>query len=511
MANILEFTPTGTRAKVIETKFGIMLLNNYYTKEDLQPISFYGSNFSGIQSGSNILYLKSNCILNEQVKIDFRHKENGFIVDKYIPNRYYYIFSSNYSNINANLSYIVFSNETEEDIFVDSVNQLTKNYICNKIIDVTENFIYMFVNDYNSRQNALIRMDKTSKSCIIAGYDFPLFRTKYFLICSNSNYIYYVIKASHSSYLFIKYDKNLNAIEKSTINLEYVSYNSTGTIEYENIYFNNNKYYIYQIVKDVDSNCSIIGIELNPNLDIQNSYRVFKALDYNEHIKLNDHDGYEMYRYWVKDNYLYLAIYDENYVANYNNSVSVQGIYTFKINSDSTLQYINYNQLNNEKQIISICFSSDKNMIIIGYWQSFQICIYNELNHQYEILSDSIYTNVLNAGFDEYNRIWVQEQDSAIKMYSVYDPQKININFENNVYIYEDEPISSYITFSAENFIKSPAIGLYRFELSGDAIFTDNNNKVIDKQYNGEELRINIKITSSEQLYCKVYYIKSGD
>lgn len=514
MANSLRYTPTGTRPKVLETKYGIMLLTGYYNKEGLQPISFIGDNFNGVQVSSNILCIKSCCALNTTVRQGFRHQEMGIITDPYIPDRYYFTMNTHHSDVNGVYSFLVFADEVEDDLSVARIVTSSQNLIDTKIADITENYIYVIQKHINGSGSYICRIDKNTGAISHPVYVNPSARTSYCFVTKDETYIYLCIRHVYGYWQFAKYNKTLNAVEYYGSNFcsqDTAIVPAGSCMVHEDIYENNGKYYIYNIIKQESDDFSLIGIEFDPSLPMSNPCRTFHATPYNEQIKWNVHGGYEMHRYWIKDGYLYLGIYDEQYDAGYINSINVQGIHTFKINSDGTLEHIEYNQLNSANQIISMCFSSDKKMIIIGFWQSFKIAVLNEETHQYEVPSDATYTNVASAGFDEYDRIWIQEQNNAIKMYTIYDPQQTTIKFDKRLYVYEGENIESHIEFSAENFIKEPATGLYQFQLTGDVYFKDNKKKVIEHEYEGGTLKLDIVVTSSDQLSCQVYYIKGGD
>ena len=101
---------------------------------------------------------------------------------------------------------------------------------------------------------------------------------------------------------------------------------------------------------------------------------------------------YFAYRFWIIDNYLYYAIYDET--NSDDDMKNIQGIHVFKINPGFELEYVDKIQITIKKNIISMLYNSTKEILLIGYYNSFEIYLYNHNNHLYEPVNKEL-TNII--------------------------------------------------------------------------------------------------------------------
>lgn len=513
MINNLDFSITTVRPPMVETKNGIMLMKQYYTKEQLSPISFSG--WENITSGSNTINTVACCHLNTSIRQGFRHQEFGVTLDPYVDNRYYFNINNHHSNQNAAYSYTVHSTEQENDFLVHAITTMPKNLINYKIVDIDENYVYIITKHINGSGTYLCRVNRSG------GVDYPLYinpsaRAVFTKIYSDERYIFLCCRNHNAQWQFYRYDKTTNTY--TTKMVDHGNGANGGAyapvyqcVMHENVYHEGNIYYVYQMYQ-YGTQHSMLGIKIDITKDVTaaGNLTFFYPMSYQAGIKNNVHNDYELHRFWVMDGYLYYMVYDEDYVAGYLNSIAVQGIHTFKILSGGKLEYVGYNQIDVDEQIISMAFSSTRRVLIIGFWTSFMLMRYDDNTKQYKLVSAEHYDNVATVGFDEYDRLWVLRPNNALEMFSTNDPQETTIRFQYPMYTYTGMDIQSFVEFKALTFIGEYAKGMYRFELTGTAHFA-NGDQSINIEYKGSTQEIPIVVTGSDQLTCKVYYIKGGD
>ena len=514
MINNLNFNINTLCSPMVETNNGIVLRGQYYTKEYLSPISFSGCQFNNLITGTNTLNIMGSCYLDTSIRQGFRHQQFGVVSDPYINNRYYCSINNHHALNNNGVNYLVQTTEQQNDLSIRAINTSPQYNIYYKIIDIDDNYIYVIAKNISSIGSTFVRINKKNNTIDSPIYLNPNARTVFSKIYSDARYIYFCCRKDNISWQFYRYDKTTSTYTGKGVSV--VNNNNSPANQcfiYENIYQEGNICYIYQMFQDKTNNHSIIGIKIDITKDVTDSSNLqfFYPMDYNSNIKINVHNNYELHRFWIIDKYLYYIIYDEDYISGYNNSIPAQGLYTFEILPNGNLKYISCNRMDTDEQVISMVFSSDKRALIIGFWKSFILMRYNDITKQYDVASTEHYTNVSTVGFDEYNRLWVMHTDKSVHMYSINDPKETTIRFQQPMYAHAGTDIYSYVEFSAITFIGEYAKGMYRFELSGPAYFTDNNKRTIDIEYVGELQNIPITITGSDQLSCKVYYIKGGD
>lgn len=516
MINNLDFAVTTMRSRMVETKNGFILMNQYYTKEHLAPISFSGCPFNALTTGANNIDSVAACNLNTSARQGLRHRECKIVADPYVPNRYYFGINNHHSNANNSYSFLVHSTEAENDFLLHAITTMPASLMIQEIIDINENYIYVLSKHIGNAGTYMCRINKSTNAVDSPVYSIPSARTMFQKIYSDDRYIYLGCRTVNAQWYFVRYDKTTNAFTERTFTAISAIVNKAPTnqcVINEDIYHEGNFYYIYQMYQSEDDNRSMACIKIDITKDVtDNGYvQVFYPMEYQAGIKFNLHTGYEMHRFWIVNGYLYYAVYDEDYVSGYLNSIAVQGIHTFKILPGGNLEYIGYNQIDVDEQIISMVFSSDKKVIIVGFWTSFKLMKYNDITHKYELVSPEFYTNVATVGFDAYDRIWVMHPDYALEMHSTNDPQSSTIRFQHTMYTYSGTDMHSCVEFEALTFLNGYAKGMYRFELTGPVHFTANGQQAIELEYTGDVQQIPIVVTGSDQLTCKAYYIKGGD
>lgn len=514
MQSVLNYA-SNNPAKLIETKYAIMLMNQYYTKEGIEPISLYGDSFNNIQLGNNILHMANNAYLQTTYYNAYTRSQTvGLYPDPTIVDRYYFVLNSYYSNLSNAYQYFVAVDETPDGFNIIKIFDIYASHGTNQakyiyqIIDVTKDYIYVLLKR-NDQYNSLSRINKVTWVIENCYWSRNTYVTYFNRIEVDNNYIYLLYNNQYNNIDLIRYSKidNKTTVKNFAFGINNISDTPFYTkYIYQDFFKSNDKYYCYSL-------CNTHNGLAKLEIDLTQMTITFSdsGTQENDNITFYYENGYGIYRqFWIKDNYLFMIGYDEYIVAS-EQKISCQGVHKFSINQDGTLQHISYNQLSDTMQIISVLFSSNKDFVVIGFNQGFQIMYYDKDIQEYLMPEGFGFANVNHVGIDEYDRIWLLQTNNEIHMYDIKDPHTIDIKFEKLLYVYKNKTIDSYLTFIAKNFINTYASGLYTFELTGDAVFAENGTQQIDITYKEGEITVPIVVTGPNQLSCKVYYIKGGE
>ena len=86
-------------------------------------------------------------------------------------------------------------------------------------------------------------------------------------------------------------------------------------------------------------------------------------------------------------------------------------------------------------------------------------------------------------------------------MVNLEDAQSVEIKFENEYYDYTGTSINTYITFSALNYLDEDFPGIFELSIEGPAVFSENNNSVLQFNYNGNgPQQIGVTITGASPI-----------
>lgn len=534
MSKALDITPSN-HPLVVETENTIIMMSNVYQKEDLSCINKEGCLFDNTIVGINHMNLSRYMNIGTNYRLGERDKRFGIIADPYIPNRFYFVINNHHSNVSTDRSYLIFAEENDDyDInILGNVN--TANIEWREILDIDENNIYVSGIYLYSGGIYVYKINKTTMT--IAQTIFGVTDTnrgKCNLINKDETYLYFIIGGIQNSnvygrFYFTRYNKN-NGEVKNTIytppmvsagNTNYV-WNSDSlwmyshTVDIEDFYEENGKYYWCYPQK---SGAKFAGKEGNANNNLMiMCYDSLKAYDEQDVITFrttNDlqdieslqwkKGAYFAYRFWIIDGYLYYAIYDEtNSDADMKN---IQGIHVLKINPGFNLEYITKIQITKSKNIISMIGNSTKQVLLIGYFNSFEIYVYNKETHLYEKVNKEI-PNIVCAGFDSMDRLWYENTNYGVFVENLDDPQEVKIKFEKLYYTYENTDIETYITFEATGFTDKIPTGEYILTLSGNAIFKGNHKKQISLNYTGGQVKVDIIINGPKRVTCSTKFKK---
>ena len=532
MSNALNITPKN-HATVVETENAMILMGNYYQKEDMSCISKKGCIFNNISVGNNTLNISRYMNISTSYRLGERDKRFGIIKDPYIPNRYYYVINNHHSNINNAYSYMIIADEEENDLVIKAISS-NQNIDWKEIFDIDENYIYASGVHLANGGIFVYRINKNNgKTAVIFQVTYTN-RAKCNLIYKNETYLYFITGGVTDNnacgrFYFTRYNKN----NFETLNTLYTPPNLTaGTTSYkwdnsniwmacnnidiEDFYQEGNKYYWCYPQRpglkldtgegNANNNLMIMCYDSSKSFNESGviTFRTTNGLQDIEQLKWKS-GGYFAYRFWIIDNYLYYAIYDEtNSDADMKN---IQGIHVFKINPGFELEYVDKIQITTKKNIISMLYNSTKEILLIGYYNSFEIYLYDEESHLYKPANKEI-TNIASVGFDSMDRLWYQDLNGGVFVENLDDPQYVTVKFERLYYTYEGNDIDTYITFEAKSFTDKVPNGLYTLRLTGNAHFKDNGIKSLTISYTGGTEKFDIVVTGPKRIVCDVEFQK---
>lgn len=533
MANSLDMTPK-SHAKVVETENAMILMGNYYQKEDLSCVSKQGCIFDNITVGNDTLNISRYMSITGAHRLGERNKQLGIVKDPYLSNRYYYSINNHYANVSSTLSYLISAEEEDNDLVIIAKASVS-NIEWREVFDIDENYLYV---SGTHLANGGVYIYKINKNTCATSVIFQITQTnraKCNLIRKDETYLYFIVGGVNAATTFerfylVRYNKN-NGEVKSTLytppkmkagTTEY-EYNSTAlwmshnNMDIEDFYQEGSKYYFCYPQRsgakltegegNANNNLMIVCYDSSKAFDDAGviTFRTSNGIQDNEKLLWANNNGYSCYRFWIIGTYLYYAVYDET--NNYPIMNDIQGIHVFKIKHGFELEYIDKIQITTRKQIISMLYNSTKDMLLVGYLNSFEIYKYNETTHLYEALNKEI-TDVTCAGFDAMDRLWYRTSTSSVHVENLDDPQYVTIKFEKIYYTYEGEKIDTYLTFEAQSFTDKVPEGKYTLTLAGNAYFKDNYSQEMVIMYTGGTVQKDIVITGPKRVICSAVFQK---
>lgn len=495
-------TITSAVAKITETANGFLFNSHYYTKENLSPIPL---EYCFINSSYTYLNVKK--VLNLHVPTAswiFPNNEPGIIIDEFIPNR-------SYIRINHGGQILIIDETDNKEISHVKTINATSLF---QFIGQNENYVY-FTNKDGNNVPYIDYLDKSTLGikAIYTGtagtYNYTAIRK----ISEDDTYIYLVYYLNYQIFL-LKLNKTNNTVELSPginkglepnsnwylTNLFDDSYNidndNCGVFLYN--YSNQEQpidLYVCNKTK-ITNECfemkkvNITWNEEKDKISIPHTPQATGAVTMTIRNFISEFDGIK-----------YLNVV--SYQMNFTNTAYIphQGIYTFRIDSDTELTFTGYNNIDSTRQINGFIYDESKKHLIISKQNAFQILKFNPTTLRYENTNYEI-TDCSQVGLDELQRVWyMNSTDYSVYMINLEDAQSVEIQFEKPYYEYTGNTISTYITFSAINYLNEEFPGKFELKLSGPAVFTQNSKNVLEIDYNGNgKQQIGITITGASPI-----------
>lgn len=501
-------TITDIAPKVIETANGFLLNTHYYTKEKLSPVPFevcdlYGSPYS--------LCTRKQLYLQAYTWRD-ANDEIGIFKDSVYPNRYY---------MRTLTGFVSGSNESRLITFEETENGEIKILNCYNMSD------YQFLQFVGQNDNYLYWTQRSNTTYSIYCIHKDTYAvTKIWAPTASQNYarlrkiheddlnIYFIYFAEQNMYA-ATFNKTSHVF--STSQAIYRGQETTAG----NYHLTNISDTPYQIddttfglflcntskpEQPIDfyqfdtSKTFTEGFSMKKTIITWNSEK--DKIDFFELVTANNAGIYSAVRNFISEfngiKYLNVCVYR----INFENSgfIPVQGIYTFRINSETSLTFTGYNQVDAAKQIHGFIYDESKEHLLVAKQNAFQILKFNQATLKYESTNFEI-TSCYSAGLDELQRVWYLKTDSSVHMINMEDAQSVEISFEKEYYDYTGSTISTYIEFSALNYLGQDFSGIFELTISGPAVFTQNNNETLRFTYNGSgKQQIGLTITGASPI-----------
>lgn len=499
---------TDLAPKVIETANGFLLNTQYYTKEKLVPVPFetcdlYGSPYS--VSTRKQLYLQG-------FAWNDHNDESGIFRDSTYPNRYYMRVLSGFIAGTRRSCMIVF----EEDDFGNVKILYEYNMGDWQFVDyVDQNDYYIYFSARSNTTFALYYMDKRTFGVgelyrNSYGYNYARFHKIY----SDDLNTYMMFYGNQHMYAAIL-NKNSHAV---TVSAAIQRGGMTGAGAY---YLTNLCDTPYEVSDDIhglflcniqDPEQPIDFYQFDSSKTLAEGFSMVettiawgngkdKVDFFNTCMSINN-SLYTTARSFIAEfngiKYLNLVVYRTNF--EHANFIATQGIYTFRINSEKSLTFTGYNQVDATKQFQGFIYDESKEHLLIAKQNCFQILRFNQTAQKYESTNFEV-TNCYSVGLDELQRIWYVKTDSSVHMINMEDAQSVEIEFEKEYYDYTGTTISTYINFSALNYLGKDFAGIFELTLSGPAVFSENNSSTLRFMYNGSgKQQIGIIITGASPI-----------
>lgn len=501
-------TITDISPKVIETANGFLLNTHYYTKEKLVPVPFevcdlYGSPYSLCTRKQ--LYLQSYAWRDNNDEI-------GILKDSVYPNRYYLRTLTGYVS-GSNESRLITFEETENgEIKILNIYNMG-DYQFLEYVGQDDNYLY-----WTQRSNltaSIHAMHKTTFAVTnpwksASTYDYSRLRK----IHEDDLYIYFIYFMNQNIYA-TKFNKTTHGFGTSQA-IYRGQETTTGNYGLTNIsdtpYQVDDTTFGLFLCNTTKPEQPIDFYQFDTSKTFADGFSIKKTvitwnsekdkINFFELVTANNAGIYSTVRNFISEfnGIKYLNVYV--YRTNFENSgfISVQGIYTFRINSETSLTFTGYNQIDAAKQIDGFIYDESKEHLIVAKQNAFQILKFNQTTLKYESTNFEI-TGCYSVGLDELQRIWYIKTDSSVHMINMEDAQSVEIEFEKEYYDYTGTTISTYINFSALNYLGENFTGIFELTISGPAVFTENNTSLLRFTYNGTgKQQIGITITGASPI-----------
>lgn len=514
MANMLSsklsFT-AAARPKVIETAKGMLLNNFYYDKNILSPIPYEALDKT---SSRYILNIHKNLYLRDY---SWNEASNtlGIIQDSKNKNRYYFKLQNGY--IEGTRQEFLICIEEQNNVIIQLASTNIGDLQLIELVDQDDDFLYFTVKGnkicylyrYDKKTFAFTAIHTTSAY----SYTYPTMHKIY----SNDTYIFLLAQLDTSLcvYQYNKISKTLlyGASLAITTNSRYCNNRFNNAIHVRDncygayIFEANNleqpiKLYSYNTDIIVATNNAATTAHLLEDVTINwNNTDITKVTK----LPVNSlHNYYSISIIEINNKkYLNLFVYNQNYenIAHTN----AQGIYTFLIESTYELTFKGFTSCDASTQFGGYIESEDKRHIILAKQNAFQMMKFDINIERYVDVNVNI-TDCVSVGFDELQRIWYERTDTSVHIINLSDAQSVQIKFEKNYYEYSGTTISTYIEFSALNYLNEDMEGTFHLLMTGSAVFTENNTSELTFYYNGtgkQQIAINITGANPITIYPK--------
>lgn len=570
--NILNFN-LGEHPKVIETGLGFIIMGQYYTKSNLDPVTLEGYS---IQGGDNILNLHNTVFLADNAREGLRDRMFKITKDTFIEDRYYFMVNGHYSDVNSTTPYLCISEEKDEQITIlASVSAENREWY--QIVDQDGDYIYVTWKDLSGHICGMSRIDKETFEETEIFNQTSTTRAVPDFMFKDDVYIYISVRLVNATIALFRYNKSEQtyltktknaaqdvafysvspAVQGGTAYRNYITpitneklFPQNCIIRHDDCYIDgltrsivipqryNDKMFLSNGMRDTNSTgleseeytnntfnwvwssgntwtVNTTASNRNHGSFILNTATAFEnnnfyyALGSNyrkpEFTRLTHEANYNTYRYWIIDNtHLCLMMYEEsNTKAGH---ITYQGLLVCTIQNTTNLTITKLDRITTAKEIVTMCYTTDKKTLIIGFKNEFLLYKWNGTQY---VTTGITVTDVVSAGFDELDRLWYQKSDGSVHVVNMTDPHTVTTTFEKAYYMYSGTNIPTYITFSAKDFLGNTANGVYELELIGDAVFEETNTKIYKFEFTENECQINIIIKGSKAITCKTTFVSS--
>ena len=505
---------TSATPKVVETGNGFLINTQYYTKEKLSAVAL---EFLKVQGSPYALSIRKQLYL-QSANWRFPHDEVEIFKDSTYQNRYYIRIIGGYIESTTITSYLVTIEEAYNKEF-KCLNISSFSELCiTDIFDQDENFLYIGTRGSNTsaiytiNKSTFVQSKKLELASQARGY------VNISKLYSDDTNIFFMYFYEQNIYTLV-YNKATQTYSTST-----AIYRGKETTPAPNVLTVMN-----DSVYEIDKNTS--GLFLFNSADPQQPIDLYcydRTKPFEDgftmkpvNIVWNDNKSqidfivgnlFNTIRFFISEfdgvKYLNLVSYSANYsVTTYAN---IQGIYTFRIDSDTELTFVGFNPIDRTKLIGGFIYDASKEHLIMSRLNSFQVLKFNKEKLVYENTSAEV-PSCYSVGLDELQRIWYVKIDSSTHMINLEDAQSVDIRFEKEYYDYTGSSIDTYVAFSALNYLGEEFAGTFELSLSGPAVFTENGENTIKFVYNGEgQQQIGLTITGASPITIYPKFIKNS-
>jgi len=504
----------GLRPKVMEVGNGFLLNTQYYLKNNLSPVPF---EFTSVYGSPYHLNLKKS-LYCDTYSWNRKNIENTIVQDEFVSGKYYVFTHSGYISAERRLHLnVVLEKDSTCTLMKDIINYGDHQFL--SYVDQTEQYLY-FITQSNKTWY-LMRYDKvahTNTTCFSLGYTYS--QPAPLLVYKDAAFFFFV-SYSDNNIAITRYDiTNNTQITTTTYRGQMTTtgnYNCSQLLSPVQIGPNEYGAYVYNLGEpeqplgiysvDVTANfnttfataCKYTPCTITWNLDKT-------RIDYNT----ATHSVSTYYRNIVRQvgNKKYMHMFVHNHNFENTNYIPYQGIYTFEMEDNENLTFLNYDNIDSTRQINGYLLDDSMNTLIIAFKRGFQIYKFSTQQEKYVYTGVEL-ASIYDVGLDETGRLWYLKLDGSVHLANLSDAQEVDIKFERNYYEYTGSDIATHITFSAKTYLGVEATGVFELVVEGPAYFTDTRRRDINITYT-QEVDVPLTITGAAPITIYPKYVNES-
>lgn len=305
------------------------------------------------------------------------------------------------------------------------------------------------------------------------------------ILFENSTYIYHaLLDKYYNQFMLYRYNK-VDGTNKILVQTSYA-----GNLQYG------------CRMTPIDSNGNFYGVTDRYYIDNANHVVLYKRYNFNKDsetlLEQNVEVDYSFYKndvlqIYTDSNYMEccaeLLIYNDKtdgkkYITHFNYDVGLPDIYlnvldsamfTYEVIDENNWKMINYTEFGS-KRYVGLLPVYNNSILIAIHESGCDVYTWDVVTKQY-LEVGAYYQQVVAAGVDLDNNVFIQFNDSSVEMISKVLPMNVYCDFEKDEYDYEGNDVYSNVIVFVKSIEDKFLSGEVKLQLSGNVVFTDTGTK----------------------------------